>query len=263
MVQIVQSGQISVGRAADIALGGMCAWRLPADATCASVSRSLLTISLTTLGVGRELIDDVALAASELATNALHHGLRPDALSPPVPPELWLWARATPSPQLVVSVFDGCRGSFPDAAPHDLLDEHGKGLGIVSMLAAGWGAHRSRSRLGAGHSGKSVWAAFPLQTPWPNPRMTAPPRLAAQHLAASLTTRGIRGVEHRHGRGVSLVTVPMPSTEINIWVELAHLGYVCPDGARVRRPMADLHDTAEHVTAHCEKAGAGDGRRRE
>lgn len=176
MVQIVQPGQIAIGHAAEIALGGLCAWRLPTDATCASVSRSLLAIALKTLGLGRGLIDDVALAGSELTTNAFNHGLGADASCSPVPPELWLWARATPSPQLVVSVFDTYRSSFPEAAPRDLLDEHGKGLGIVAMLAAAWGAHRSRSRLGSGRPGKAVWCAFPLYGGWPNPRADGPAR---------------------------------------------------------------------------------------
>ncbi|HEU5030989.1 MAG TPA: ATP-binding protein [Spirillospora sp.] len=253
MVQIVQSGQISIGHAAEIAVGGMCAWRLPADAACASVSRSLLAIALKTLGLGHGLIDDVALAASELTTNAFNHGLRADAFSTPVPSELWLWARATPAPQLVVSVFDSCRTSFPDAAPRDLLDEHGKGLGIVTMLAAAWGAHSSRSRLGGGHPGKAVWCAFPLHGAWPNPKLTAPPVLAARHLAAVLTARGVRDVAHRHGRSVSLVTVPASGAEINVWVEPAHLTCTGPDGLRVRRPIVDLHDAAEFLTARHEQ----------
>ncbi|MBO2465070.1 ATP-binding protein [Actinomadura violacea] len=243
---------MSIGHAAEIALGGMCAWRLPVDATCASVSRSLLAIALTDLRLEREAIDDITLAASELVTNALNHGLRPDPLRLSVPPELWLWARVTPSPQLVVSVFDACRDSFPDTTPRELLDEHGKGLGIVGILAAAWGAHRSRSRLGAGHPGKAVWCAFPLNAPWPNPNLTAPPVLAAQHLAATLAAQGIRNVQHRQGRGVSLVTVPTSCTEINVWVEPAHLTCTTSDGSRIRRPMADLHDIAEHLVSSCE-----------
>ncbi|MWA05575.1 hypothetical protein F8568_035480 [Actinomadura sp. LD22] len=253
MVQTVQAGQISIGHAAEIAHGGMCAWRLPSDATSASVSRSLIAMALKTLGLDRDVIDDVGLAASELTTNAYNHGAQPDVPATSFPPELWLWARATPSPQLVVSVFDSCRDSFPDTAPHDLLDEHGKGLGIVAMLAAAWGAHPSRSRLGGGQRGKAVWCAFPLLGAWPNPKLTAPPVLAARHLAASLTARGIRDVEHRHGRGVSLVTVPVPNGKINVWVEPAHLAYATGDGSRRRRPVADLHDVAEHLTAHHEQ----------
>ncbi|MFB4302264.1 hypothetical protein [Actinomadura sp. NTSP31] len=154
--------------------------------------------------------------------------------------------------QLVVSVFDTCRSSFPDAGPRDLLDEHGRGIGIVSMLGVGWGAHRSRSRLGDGRPGKAVWCAFLLRTSWPNPRLTAPPTLAARHLAETLTGRGVRNVEHRHGRGVSLVTVPVAGAEVNVWVEPTHLTYSAPDGSRVRRPMADLHDIVEILTGYHE-----------
>jgi hypothetical protein len=121
------------------------------------------------------------------------------------------------------------------------------------MLAAEWGAHRSRSHLSAGHPGKAVWCAFPLGTSWPNPNLTAPPILAAQHFAATLTARGVRDVQHRHGRGVSLVTVPMCGAEVNVWVEPGHLTCTTPDGTRVRRPMTDLHDTAEHLIGWCEK----------
>src|SRR5690606_40948107 len=71
MVQIAQSGHIGVGHAADIARGGMCAWKLPADKSCASVARSLLSMTMTTLGLERDTSDDAVLAVSELATNAL------------------------------------------------------------------------------------------------------------------------------------------------------------------------------------------------
>lgn len=144
--------------------------------------------------------------------------------------------------------------SIPDAAPRGPLDEHGKGLGIVTVLAAAWGAHRSRSRLGCGHPGKAVWCAFLLHGAWPNPKLTAPPVLAARHLAAALTARGIRDVEPRHGRGVSLVTVPVSEIEINIWVEPAYLTYSTGDGSRQRRPIVDLHDAAEHLTAYHERS---------
>ncbi|WP_207947044.1 ATP-binding protein, partial [Actinomadura sp. 7K507] len=158
MAQIVQSGHMTIGHAADIALGGMCAWRLPADASCASVARSLLSIAMTTLGLDRDTTDDATLAASELATNALTHA---SPSTSTVPPELWVWARATPTPQLVISVFDACRSSWPDTTPKDLLDDHGRGIGIVALLAEAWGAHPSRSICTGGAQGKAVWAAFP------------------------------------------------------------------------------------------------------
>lgn len=249
MVQIVQSGQMTVGHAADIALGGMCAWRLPADASCASVARSLLGIAMAKLGLDRGTTDDAVLAASELATNALTHS------GTTVAPELWVWARTTPKPQLVISIFDACRSSWPTTTAGDLLDDHGRGIGIVAMLAAAWGAHPSRSICTGGAQGKAVWAAFPLPGPWPDPRTTAPPMLAARHVAATLTARGISHVTHRHGQGVSLVTIPFGGNkETNIWIEPGHLSYTLPNGTRHRRPVIDLHDTTETLVHHLEES---------
>ncbi|XRQ10308.1 ATP-binding protein [Actinomadura welshii] len=204
---------------------------------------------MTKLGLDRGTTDDAVLAASELATNALTHSEAAAA------PELWVWARTTPKPQLVISVFDACRSSWPTTTAGDLLDDHGRGIGIVGMLAAAWGAHPSRSICTGGALGKAVWAAFPLPGPWPNPRATAPPMLAARHLAATLTARGITNATHRHGRGVSLVTVPYGGNgETNIWLEPSHLTYAAPAGTRHRRPIVDLHDTAETLIHHLEEA---------
>jgi hypothetical protein len=49
-----------------------------------------------------------------LATNALNHGLRAGPYDPVVPPELWIWRRITPAPQLVVAVFD----ALPEREEH-------------------------------------------------------------------------------------------------------------------------------------------------
>lgn len=259
MVQITQSGQMSVGYAADISLGGMCAWRLPADASCASVARSLLGIAMKTLGMDRDTAADAVLVASELATNSLNHVLRAGPGAQGGAPELWVWARATPARQLVVSVFDTCRSAWPDTAPRDLLDEHGKGLGIVGMLSTAWGAHPTRSWLGAPDDrGKAVWCAFTLPGPWPSARTSAPPVLVARHLTSTLTGRGVANVSHRHGKGISLVTVPLPSGEdLNVWVEPGHLTYTSVNGARVRRPVVDLYDVTEALVRTIE--GGGDG----
>lgn len=259
MVQIAQSGQISVGYAADISLGGMCAWRLPGDASCASAARSLLGIAMKTVGLDRDMAADAVLAASELATNALNHALRARPGVQAGPPELWVWARVTPTPRLVVSVFDTCRSRWPDTAPHDLLDEHGKGLGIVDMLAAAWGTYPTRSWLGRpGLPGKAVWCAFPLPGPWPNARATAPPVLVARQLTSSLTGRGIVNVSHRHGKGVSLVTVPRPGgQDVNVWVEPGHLTYTSVSGARIRRPVVDFYDVTETLVGTIESPGHG------
>ncbi|MGP4026110.1 ATP-binding protein [Actinomadura sp. 3N407] len=255
MAQIVQSGHMAIGHATDIALGGMCAWRLPTDASCASIARSLLSIAMTTLGLDRDTADDAILAASELATNALHHGLNAGPETPTAPPELWVWARAIPTPQLVLTVFDACRSSWPDTTPRELLGDHGRGIGIVGKLAEAWGAHPTRSICTRGIPGKAVWCAFALPGPWPNARTTAPPMLAARHLATMLTARGIANVTHRHGRGVSLVTIPLTrNEETNIWIEPGHLSYTTPTSTRHRRPMVDLHDVTETLIHHYEES---------
>ncbi|RAY11913.1 hypothetical protein DPM19_28535 [Actinomadura craniellae] len=233
----------------------MCAWRLPGDARCASAARSLLGLALAALGVDRETAGDATLAVSELATNALNHGLRAVPHVPVVPPELWVWARATPAPQLVVSVFDTCTASWPDTTPRNLLDEHGKGLGIVGALAAAWGAHPSRSSVVAGGvPGKAVWSAFPLPGPWPDARTTAQPARIARHLADALTARGVRRIAHRPGEGVSLLSVPLRAgAETNVWVEPGHLSFPGRDGTRVRRPVIDLYDVAEDLVHRAEQ----------
>ncbi|TDC56216.1 hypothetical protein E1281_08470 [Actinomadura sp. KC345] len=211
---------------------------------------------MTTLGLDRDTTDDAVLAASELATNALTHA---GSSTPTVPPELWLWARVTPRPQLLISVFDACRSSWPDTTPGDLLDDHGRGISIVALLAEAWGAHPSRSICTGGIPGKAVWTAFPLKGTWPDARTTAPPMLAARHMAAMLTARGVMNTTHRHGRGVSLVTVPINTTEeVNIWIEPSHLSYTTPTGTRHRRPIIDLQDTTEILVCHIGQSREGD-----
>ncbi|WUH98782.1 ATP-binding protein [Spirillospora sp. NBC_00431] len=198
------------------------------------------------VGLERGVVEDVVLAASELVTNALNHGLRGQVGAETVPPELWLWARATPEPQLVVSVFDVCRTAQPDVAPKDVLDEHGKGLAIVGMLADSWGVHASRSWAGNGVRGKVVWCAFALPRPWPRGWVTAPPMATSGYLASTIAARGIDVVEG-YGSRVSVVSaLAGGGRELNVWVEPGHLSYDA-GASRVRRPIADLYDTAEDV----------------
>jgi hypothetical protein len=262
MPQIVQPGHMGVGPSADISVGGMCVWPLPADESCAPAARTLLRSALTALRLRRDTVEDALLAVSELATNALQHGLRAGPWASRVPPELWVWARTTPEPQVVVSVFDTDRSSRPDIGPHDLLDEHGRGLGIVAALADDWGTHPSRSWLGTGSvPGKTVWCAFGLDGPEPITRVIVPPMHAARHLADSLTARGL-GAAHHDGSGISMVSVPIgPGHEVNVWVEPAHLSLACPTGPHVRRPIVDLHDLAEDLIRRSEGSPPMEGRR--
>ncbi|URN07665.1 hypothetical protein LUW74_32795 [Actinomadura madurae] len=96
------------GNPAGIPAGEACAFQLPPDPSAASHARSLTAATMRQLGYATDPIEDAKLAVSELATNALTH-----ASSTAARPELWIWARTHPTPQLVVSVFDAHRDSWP------------------------------------------------------------------------------------------------------------------------------------------------------
>ncbi|MGK5559156.1 ATP-binding protein [Actinomadura kijaniata] len=98
--------------------GGFHAFTLPAARECASIARSALTIVMSQLDLPQPLIDDGALAVSELASNSLLH-------APSCPYELWIWRHTVPEPELVVSVFDTDRTRLPTFTPGDLLAENG------------------------------------------------------------------------------------------------------------------------------------------
>jgi hypothetical protein len=168
-----------------------------------------------------------------------------------------MWARADPTPQLVVTVFDTCRSAWPETRPRDLLDEQGRGLGIVDAVADAWGAPVSRSRLCAGPAqlpGKAVWSAFALPDSWAPVRPAVPPADAARDLAGTLAARGVENVCHRHDERVSLVCVPFPVGVVNVWIDAAGLSYREPGGFRVNRPIVDLHDVAEHLICRTEES---------
>ncbi|MEO5878116.1 MAG: ATP-binding protein [Streptosporangiaceae bacterium] len=129
-------------------LGRRWTWALPPDASCARTARRLLRVALTHLGVDDAVIDDAALMASELATNAHQHA----AQHPPH--ELWLYS---------VGDFEFCCAVF-DAFPARTLpvdfhrSDFGRGLSIVAELSKGrWGTDSTWARLDPQVRGKAVW----------------------------------------------------------------------------------------------------------
>ncbi|MFE6037179.1 ATP-binding protein [Streptomyces sp. NPDC056452] len=89
-------------------------------------------------------VDDVLLCVSELATNALVHG---------VPPGRGFRVRLSWERVLRVEVHDSGGGEVqagPDPAPHQ---EYGRGLVLVGALADAWG-------VGERSPGKAVWCEF-------------------------------------------------------------------------------------------------------
>jgi len=88
------------------------------------------------------LVDDVALVASELATNALAHAGTPFTVS------LTAYAGT-----VVLAVKDGSSAS-PVRVDAQVLSPAGRGVAIVEDLSREWGVVADTE------AGKSVWAAF-------------------------------------------------------------------------------------------------------
>ncbi|MFI0350974.1 ATP-binding protein [Actinomadura sp. 9N407] len=229
------------GTANAIPAGEACTFQLPPDPRCASLARSLLAETMSTLMLPGRLIDDAKLSVSELATNAHVH-----AGQPAVPPELWIWARTRPRPELVISIFDTSRSALPTTAETDLLAEHGKGLGIVAALSSETGAHFTRSRLAcAPVRGKAVWFAIPLPATWPD--CLVAPAHAAQRLLLALQQRGIHTVCRSDDIGISVIT----AGQLNVWVEHRAFSWRQSKGY-THQPLIDVQETAEQIVGHIE-----------
>ncbi|MEU8344782.1 ATP-binding protein [Spirillospora sp. NPDC048832] len=228
---------------ADIPAGGACTFQLPGDPSAASHARTLVTTTMRQLGFAANPVEDAKLAVSELATNALTHA------SSTARPELWIWARTHPAPEMVISIFDAHRDAWPTIRNADLLDEHGKGLSIVMALSTDTGTHPTRSRLTA-TPGKRVWFTLALPTAWPQAaRGIAPitPGTAANRLSAALQTRGVPTTCRSDDSGISILT----TQTLNIWVEPKAFSW--RDGrAYTRQPLIDIPETAERIISHHE-----------
>jgi hypothetical protein len=243
----------------DVLDGGCAAWQLPFDPRSPALARSYFTAAATALALPSSLIDDGTVAVSELATNAHQHAVGDVSCEPVTPPELWIYPRSHPEPQLVVTIFDTRRDRVPRLRPADPLDEHGRGLGIVSAMSADVGSHPSRSRVGAWLvSGKAVWFALALPGPWPTAQPSVTPAHAARHLQTLLAARGLDGLIRADRPGVSLVSV---RTGLTVWAEAHGFCLRDVDGTRTRRPLTDLEDVAELVVHHYERDGLTHNRR--
>lgn len=106
-------------------------------------ARQFARAALTDWRVDGRRTDDILLCVSELATNALVHG---------VPPGRGFLLRLSYEGGVRVEVHDSGDGCpyIPDCA-----DEGGRGLLLVAALADKWG-------VGERHPGKTVWCEFAL-----------------------------------------------------------------------------------------------------
>jgi hypothetical protein len=206
---------------------------------------------MTALAFPQDAIDDGTVAVSELATNAYQHAPSASPYGAITAPELWIWARTKPCNELVVTVFDACRNDLPQPSGRHLLDERGRGLGIVEAVSSSWGCHASRTWAGSPRTpGKATWFALPLPPRWPKAVRPIPPALAAQRLLLVLRSRHVRCVRRSDDAGVSIVTVGA----LNIWVRPTAFSWRLNGNDYASHPLIDLQETAEHVIQTLEEA---------
>ncbi|WP_412520415.1 ATP-binding protein [Actinomadura madurae] len=208
------------------------------------MARRLVRQTMLELRLDPDVIEDGKLAVSETATNALRHAGCARLLTAP---ELWIWARTVPSPQLVVSVFDGARSTTPHTSGAGLLDEYGKGLELVRQVTADWGSTPTRSRVDtASVPGKTVWFALPLPRDWPGMHHRVHPGTAAHHLLLNLTRRGFKGQRSTTEDGLSVLVLPT----LNVWVHRRTFCWWSTPRRYLRRPLIDLQETTELLVHH-------------
>jgi anti-sigma regulatory factor (Ser/Thr protein kinase) len=125
-------------------------WRLPEGPDAIRRARDQIELALQAWGTSAP-VDDIKLAASELATNAIRHGRAPVVLT------LRHVASGSAPPTVELEVRDAGGNAPPGAATDTRLDDplptSGRGLAIVSALAARWG-------VAAREPGTTVWCAF-------------------------------------------------------------------------------------------------------
>lgn len=114
---------------------------LPASAVSASRARDFVRVRLLDHDLPH-LVDDVQLAVSELATNALKHAATSFTVT-----------LAASGDSVLVKVQDGSR-SAPVPLLGAPLATAGRGLGIVAFVSREWGVTEHVD------GGKTVWAAF-------------------------------------------------------------------------------------------------------
>jgi anti-sigma regulatory factor (Ser/Thr protein kinase) len=123
----------------------VASWTLPDDQRAVRTARHRAADQLATWGLDG-LVDSTQLIVSELVTNAVRHSTGPIVL------------RLIQHQVLTCEVFDADVGS-PRVRRARAVDEHGRGLFLVSQLSRRWGA-----RWVSG--GKVVWAEEdPADTP--------------------------------------------------------------------------------------------------
>jgi anti-sigma regulatory factor (Ser/Thr protein kinase) len=163
---------------------------LAAEPNAASLARAFVELILRDWGLP-EVVDDAALVASELATNAVQatqrrdpsfyvNGVKPPAI---IRVQIVLYAAF-----MMLSVWDRSQ-EFPAPRPATVVDEGGRGLLIVENLSTRWGCETVHPY--GTHKGKIVWAelALPHMPVHPN---GLPKRMRGQIAASTPKVTDVR-----------------------------------------------------------------------
>lgn len=120
-------------------------WRLPRRARSVGRARALFREQAVSWALPQETTDTAELLLSELMTNAYRHAK--------APADRQIWARAILSEgnRLRVQVADAST-TLPVPRTTSPVEESGRGLALVVMLADAWGAEARE-----GGVGKTVW----------------------------------------------------------------------------------------------------------
>ncbi|GGO25642.1 hypothetical protein GCM10010116_51450 [Microbispora rosea subsp. aerata] len=140
----MRTGGHSAGTRSDAPYG---TWRREFPGTGRSVSAAREWARGLLAGqVAAPVLDDVLLLLSEVVTNAVAHtdsGRATDG-------RVVVWMVRTPTAVHVEVVDGGSATSAPVMRVPDAADDGGRGLWLVDLLAAAWGAHQD-------DAGGSVW----------------------------------------------------------------------------------------------------------
>jgi anti-sigma regulatory factor (Ser/Thr protein kinase) len=124
---------------------------LSADPVSASIAREFVCRHLVAHDEV-ELVDDVRLVVSELATNALAHAQTPFVVT------------LSRTDGLVVVTIHDASSEVPVRGAPDVTDMSGRGLMIVELVSEAWGTSTDAD------GSKSVWASFASTAGQPEPR---------------------------------------------------------------------------------------------
>lgn len=239
--------------------------RLPGDEGIARAARRCVTGLLASSGCPTEYVDDVQIMASELATNALLHGIRSTLCDQQIrsdSAEIWIYTRAgATGRELVIKVFDPFRGwgtgRTAGVEPRERIREHGRGLHLIAGLAQGkWGHHPTVSRQNTPTiHGKATWFAMPLPAQVQIPRALGidpvppfPTRRPVDCVHSMLNGRGVDGIIRNDSSTVSVLSL---ACGLTVWygVHNNEFFWSRPDGDQGRWPACDLVEVCERIVA--------------